>query len=605
MKQVAALTFTDTEEDQEKEECCERLKCWSKKKPKEEKKPVDKPIPKKEEVIVPSTEITPEMQRASNQGLNMVKGIIFPALPAITQDLWVYLELTISIVAFAIGVVDIFSNDDPGAFNYAYFVLATVSMALAFVDGFIYFFQLGSCARAIHACSRMLKKMKKRRQQSDLETLDLDDFEEMDDDDDESGPRKYYQLSDKWKQHFSTWFELSRNILTELIMYPLLVFDLFAFVIEQAYNPEGDLGRADFSLFVIGGFYLILSVYFMRIFMVAGSVISLIRMPSNQEASDSSSNTPLLIKFCIHVLGQILVHLMVILVIGAKIQNENRDMPECDEIGSALMSNLSQSFNTTNRIGNNVMSESTGWIGSAMMLLESMDDGSAIATMPWSTDYSGSGSGLMPDSIEIDDDDDIKASPFLITAIVLGGMLPLAGVLAFFAVNYYWMKEFSIGFWLNMISLLKGESFAEAVFGGEGASASKEKALKFVEKSQYKKVKKQLKQFKAPPIWKKFLFPACVPRAAIGGLLYYAILVAFIACLMLKYDCKNEVIELAVFTDDDVMTAVFIIAILMIIVANIHLLVLFNLILLMVVVVLAFAAAVILAVRYAFDSTDL
>ena len=78
------------------------------------------------------------------------------------------------IVAIAIGVVDILSNDDPaGASNYAYFVLATVSMALAFVDSFIYFFQLGSCARAIRACSRKLKKMKKRRQQSDLETLDL------------------------------------------------------------------------------------------------------------------------------------------------------------------------------------------------------------------------------------------------------------------------------------------------------------------------------------------------------------------------------------------------------------------------------------------------
>ena len=602
MKHVTSLTFTDTEEDQEKEECYERLKCWPKKKPKEEKKPVEKPTPKKEEVIVPSTEITPEMQRASNQGLNMVKGIIFPALPAITQDLWVYLELTISIVAFAIGVWDIFSNDDPGASNYAYFVLATVSMALAFVDGFIYFFQLGSCARAVHACSR---KLKKRRQGADLETLDLDDFEEMDDDSDESGQRKCCQLNDKWKQHFSTWFELGRNIVTELIMYPLLVFDLFAFIIEQAYDPEGDLGQADFGLFVIGGFYLILSVYFMRIFMVAGSVISLIRMPSNQEASDCSNNTPLLIKFCMHVLGQILVHLMVILVIGAKIQNENRSMPECDKNGSALMSNLSQSFNTTNKIESNVIPENMGWIGSAIMLLESMDDGSVLSTMPESTDYFGSGSGLMSDSMKFDESDDIKASPFLITAIVLGGMLPLAGVLAFFVVNYYWMKEFSIGFWLNMISLLKGESFAEAVFGGEGLSASKEKALKFVEKLQYKKVKKQLKQFKAPPIWKKFLFPACVPRAVIGGLLYYTILVAFIACLTLKYNCKNGEIELAVFTDDDIMTAVFVIAILMIILANIHLLVLFNLILLMVAVVLAFAAAVILAVRYAFDSTDL
>ena len=197
----------------------------------------------------------------------------------------------------------------------------------------------------------------------------------------------------------------------------------------------------------------------------------------------------------------------------------------------------------------------------------------------------------------------INASPFLITAIVLGGILPIAGILVFFAVNYYWMKEFSIGFWLNMISLLKGESFAEAVFGGEGLSASKEKALKFVEKSQYKKVKKQLKQFKAPPIWKKFFFPACVPHAAISGLLYYAILAAFIGSVMLTYE--NGTVNRAVFKDDPIMTGVFVITTLTIILANIHLLILLNLILLMVVTVLGFLAAVVLAVRYAFDSTDL
>ena len=577
---MASLTFTDAEEDQEKKECCERLRCWPKKKAKEEEKPVEKPIARKEEVIIPSTEITPEMQRASNQGLNMVKGIVFPALPAITQDLWVYLELIISIIAFGIGVLDIFSSDDPSAFNYAYFVLATVSMILALVDGFIYFFQLGSCARAIRGCRRELKK---RRLGGDREMLEPDEFEEADDNDD-GDQKKCCQLSKKWKKHFSTWFELGRNILTELLLYPLLVFDLFALIIEKGYNPQDNVKRADFSLFVIGGFYLILSVYFMRIFMVAGSVISLIRMPSNEEATGSSNNTPLLIKFCVHVLGQIIVHFMVILVIGAKINNENGCMLERDEFGSAMTNNLSESMG----------------VGSVLLMPYSIDMGSAEFEHGSTAMYDISG------DTEIQEESCINAlpCPFLITAIVLGGILPLAGVLAFFAVNYYWMKEFSIGFWLNMISLLKGESFAEAVFGGEGASASKEKALKFVEKSQYKKVKKQLKQFKAPPVWKKFFFPACVPRAAIGGLVYYAILACFAACLMLTYECKE--VKLVDFADDSIMTGVFIISILTIVLANIHLLVLFNLILLMVAAILAFIAAVILAVLSVFsDPTDL
>ena len=41
------------------------------------------------------------------------------------------------------------------------------------------------------------------------------------------------------------------------------------------------------------------------------------------------------------------------------------------------------------------------------------------------------------------------------------------------------MRQFSI---MNMISLLQGESFAEAVFGGEEES-SKEKAREFVLRS--------------------------------------------------------------------------------------------------------------------------
>ena len=341
---------------------------------------------------------------------------------------------------------------------------------------------------------------------------------------------------------------------------------------------------------MIGEFYLILSVYFMRIFMVAGSVISLIRMPSNEEATGNSNNTLLLIKFCVHVLGQIIVHFMVILVIGAKINNEwcdvndeNGCILERDECGSAMMNNLSESMG----------------VGSVLLMLYSIDMNSAEFEHGSTAMYD------KPGVTEIQKESCINAlpSPFLITAIVLGGILPLAGVLAFFAVNYYWMKEFSIGFWLNMISLLKGESFAEAVFGGEGASASKEKALKFVEKSQYKKVKKQLKQFRAPPVWKKFFFPACVPRAAIGGLVYYAILACFAACLMLMYECKE--VKLAVFADDPIMTGVFVISILTMVLANIHLLVLFNLILLMVAAILAFIAAVILAVRYVFDPTDL
>ena len=510
----AIVAKPDTEEEQEKKPSCwERLNCCQRREKEKEDREKD----------TPSTEISPEMQKASNEGLNMVKSIVFPSLPAVLQDLWVYLELIISIIAFAFGLLDIFPIEDGLAFNYTYFGLATISMILALIDGFIYFFQLGSCARGIRACKKMLQE----KHGNDNE--DEQDQEEADDDDDDDGQKKCCGLSKKWKEHFNTWFEFGRNLLTELLLYPLLIFDMFDFITGAGYQPEGDVGRTDFSLFVIGGFYLILSVYIMRIFMVAGSMFSLIRIPTNKAAAEGSDRS-LLIKFCAHILGQIVVHLMVILVIATKINNENRI--------------TMTSMNMTN----------------STMMGEEEDAG-------------------------------MNASPFLITAIILGWIIPVAGVSAFFVVNYYWMKEFSIGFWVNMISLLQGESFAETVFGGEG-DAPKQKALEFVEKSQYKKVKKQLESFKGPSVVTKFLFPARVPVTAISGLVYDIALLTFIACLMLTYDSEDGSVRLVIFKDDPIMTSVFMISVTTIIVANIHVLVLLNIILFIVLLVLGLAVVI-------------
>ena len=514
------------EEEKETRGCCEHLKCCRRREKAEEEE---------EEEITPSTELSPEMQKASSQGLNMLKSIVFPSLPALLQDLWVYLELMISIVAFAFGILDIFPIEDGLAFNYTYFGLAAISMILALIDAFIYFFQLGSCARGVRACRRMLKNRKQGEDEQEEE-----ESEEFD----ENAPKKCCRLNKKWLERFNTWFELGRNILTELLLYPLLIFDMFDFITDAGFRPEGPMGQADFSLFIIGGFYLILAVYIMRIFMVAGSMISLIRLPANKNATGNENDTSLLIKFCAHVLGQIVVHLMVILVVGVKINNENREAMEMMDTNMTLFD------------GNETM----------MMMNASVADG------------------------EDDEGFNINASPFLITAIVLGAIIPLAGVSAFFVVNYYWMKEFSIGFWLNMISLLQGESFAETVFGGDGLSATKDKALDFVEKSQYKKVKKQLKRFKAPSIWTKFLFPTRVPLTAISGLLYDIALLAFIACLMLTYE--NGTVKVVIFTDDDIMTGVFMISVTTIILANLHVLILLNLVLLMVVLIFALAFAI-------------
>jgi hypothetical protein len=65
-------------------------------------------------------------------------------------------------------------------------------------------------------------------------------------------------MSDKWKERFDTWFELVRTILSELLLYPLIMFDMFSFITDAMYDvtKTNDPGNAqDFSFFVVGSFY--------------------------------------------------------------------------------------------------------------------------------------------------------------------------------------------------------------------------------------------------------------------------------------------------------------------------------------------------------------
>ena len=450
----------------------------------------------------PATKLSARLKQASSQGFQIMKGILFPSIPAVAQDLWVYMELAITITAFVFGALDTFQSSNISIYAHVYFVLAVISFSLVLTDAYLYFIELGSCARGYRLIRRKLKERNEEQA-------------ELDNQEGEEGNRKCYQLSPKWKQHFNTWFEVIRNTLTELLLYPLLIFDLLSFIVERSYQPSDTMQRADFSLFLMESFYLVLSVYIMRIVIVTMSMISLIKLPTDK---NDDSTKPILVRFSVHMIGQIIIHIMVVLVVATKINNEN----------PALVSvmNNSTSNNTTSTMGD-------------------------------------------------DDNDDINASYFLIVAMVSGGIVPLAGSAMFFLSNYYWMQQFSISFWVNMISMLQGESFAEAVFGGDGVS-SKEKAREFVQQSQFSKVKKELKKYKSPTLFTKLRFPAQIPGLVAIGVMYNALFLTFVGSIMLTQDIVDGSIQLAVFGDDHLLTAMFVISTLSLIVANIHILLLVN-----------------------------
>ena len=503
-------------------------------------------LKKKDEIVEESaTELTPELSKANNEGLEMIKSIALPALPALLQDAWVLLELAISISAFIVGAIGLFPIEQNRGVNLASFAVNILCLILALIDGYMYLFELGTCATAFYYL---------RTKHTDKKVED----ENIDDDEARLNQTKLC-LALAIKQKISSFYEVGRTVFTELVLFPLLMLDLLTFIVERGYDTESAQDRADFAFFIIGCFYTILGVYIMRVFVLTGSTVSLNNLPINPNAG--AFDISLIKKFCLHSIGQVVVHFMIVIVIGVKINNEH-------------------SMNST-----------------------ASDENSTAS-----------------------DDKTIRGSRFLYLSMVLGYLLPLAGTGAFFIVNYYWMREFSIGFWINMISLLQGADFASTVFGGEGLSEVKEQVshltsetneesmsetskqerkeepidtnlqdqtLQFVEQSDYLKVRKQLKKLKSPPWWAKFFYPARVPFVALYGIIYDVVLAAFIASLMLTYD---NGVQLAILQNDDAMSSVFFVAVIIIMLANIHIIVLFNSLLLVLLVVVTVTLLAILLI---------
>ena len=286
-----------------------------------------------------------ELKAASRQGTKMLRSFLFPTMPKLLTDIWVLAEFGITLAQFILSVFSIMI-DSNRTYNIIYLVLASVALLLAFVDAFLYFKDFATCSHYFHhCCSRLSSLMYRSRveesQQYNLSIqgfsnnsfLDLDvnvdafiDSEQITNDHVDLCSTSYgcCHLADKskLKTFISESFELVRTIISELLIYPLLMFDLLDVIVGGSYQLNSTVDRLNLSLFIIGSIFLILSVYISRAFMVISMTIQLRRMPI--DPSKSKINIlGVVTEFCIYVLFQISVHIAVIMAVGAKLYQEN------------------------------------------------------------------------------------------------------------------------------------------------------------------------------------------------------------------------------------------------------------------------------------------
>ena len=312
-------------------------------------------------------------------------------------------ELLIVLFEFVFACVTFTSGD---VVSILAVVLSLFNVVIASLDGFLYFIEGGSCMSLFKWA---WKKFRGKENKGEMKVTEEGETEEGKEERENGG--KCGQFRKKARKAFAVGSEVLRVSVTELLLYPVTVLDFYELIDSQTYNTNSYGDRINFSLLNIGLFYLVLTVYVIRILMAVSAVVSLSRLPKTTHSDYQN----LLRKFALHIVGQILVHATILVMVATKIESE---------------------------------------------VCASVEE-----------DGNGSGSGLNGTITE-----SVNASPYLITAMITGNFIPFLGVAMFFVVNYPALKQFMMGFCIDMMSTIVAEDFASTAFSGTGIKNVKRKA---------------------------------------------------------------------------------------------------------------------------------
>ena len=402
--------------------------------------------------------VPPELDRMKRLGFKMFPVFFFPALPKVLQDIWVAIELFVTYFEFIFACV---TFGDGGVVNTLVVILTLVNLLLASTDGFLYFVEGGSCVSLF----KWGRKRLRERRGSTVESKEK--LEKTDNGPDGEEQPKKDHFRERFRKLFSTGSEVVRAGLTELLLYPLTILDFFELIESQTYKVNNGFDRINFSLLNIGLFYLVLTVYLIRMFMSLSTVISISRLPK----TTNSGYQNLLKKFALHIISQICVHMLILVMVVTKVDSE-----VCETID--------------------------------------LNNGS------------GNGSGANTTS-----DISINVSPFLYVTIFTGDVIPFLGVAMFFVVNYPALKQFMMGFCIDMMSTILSEDFAGTAFKGEGIKHVKTKTSQVKSKVDLGSTRIQFSVYNDVFSFKKKLaYRLTNPLVMVLSSAYFALVTVFLTC---------------------------------------------------------------------------
>ncbi len=297
--------------------CCQTCKCN-----------LSSMLPRSSERKAPEMEkeelFTPTLQKAALIGMGMIKKAVFPLVLAMTREIWVTLELSTVLLGLILSVVAL-SFDNNEVFNIIHFVLIVISSTLAIIDAVYSLMKCQSC----RICYSYIRNRDKHDVEGTEETRNR-------------CLKCLYWCHEK--------MDIARMILTEVLVYPLLICDIFEVIVGRSFESDSHSDRLGFALFLLSCISLLLYVYVVRVIVLGRSIKRLQEMRTNKGQPDTGSARSAFsilsgafwyqMFFFLHIVLQMMAQIMMLVAIGGKIRYDNRHFYQRDNSNEVIQYSL-------------------------------------------------------------------------------------------------------------------------------------------------------------------------------------------------------------------------------------------------------------------------
>ena len=204
---------------------------------------------------------------AEYAGSKMLWSFLYPALPKVIVDYWILLVFLVKLVLLILFAT-VYDGSTLHQVTISFLVIALV---LSMVDAYLYYIEEGSLFEAVNWCRRTCSHNSSSPRCS-CGCYAHSRFPAMKDSPGNLLPKP----AQGW---LITRLEITRTIISQIILHILLLTFLIVFATSRPYTSVTTTNNIIYAVFIIGIILYVFAVYFMRFALLVSAIVSLKRLP--------------------------------------------------------------------------------------------------------------------------------------------------------------------------------------------------------------------------------------------------------------------------------------------------------------------------------------